>query len=153
MEIIKELTLAAKLLLPSWNFFNEVSCFPRLDFALLVDPSHGTTTWNELYPQHATSSLGRILFNPWGNLELLEKNFISAAVDHLAMLSQPFSESFPATEAFAILQRLVQSKLNQPPETGSHSHFQFRLVIECANEPEQIIFTSEPLSLSKQEVA
>ena len=73
---------ALTLFLPSWNFFNDFAEVPRLEYCLIAGKT-GATDWKPLLTDHDTRDLGRVLFNPSGNLELLESSLVEQAVDEL----------------------------------------------------------------------
>ena len=71
-----------KLFFPSWNFFNDFVEVPRLEYCLISSKT-GATDWKPSLTDHDTRDLGRVPFNPSGNLELLESSLVERAVDEL----------------------------------------------------------------------
>ena len=154
-----------KLFLPSWNFFNDFSAVPRLDFRIIRDGSEAD--WQPVYANHSTSSLRRVFFNAGGNLELLEKTFIDRAAEEFApecprprgqqqdhpkgiqKNHAPFSAGVAAPgdgrtpakfrKHYDILTLIVRSRL---PASQPADEFQFRLVMTGPGEPEQVLFVS-----------
>ena len=120
---------AWKLFFPSWNFFDDFSASPRMEFRLFR-PGDVNAEWSPLYPKHSTQSLWRVLFNPHGNLELFEQSQIERAADELSLLSAQALNAFSAGITYAALAERTRRRIQQiamPTATKSGWLFQFRL--------------------------
>lgn len=127
-----------KLFLPSWNFFDGFAAVPRLDVRVIGDAGDGD--WRPLFAEHSTRSLSRIVFNPRGNLELLEKDFIERATDVLEGQGAQSSQEFAMSEGCAILVRIVRGRLTA---MRPDDEFQFRLVMAGVGQPDAVLFVSQ----------
>ena len=72
---------ALKLFLPSWNFFDDFSATPRLLYRVRTNDVSPPCEWRLLYARFHTSSLLRVLYNPFGNAELFELALVETAAD------------------------------------------------------------------------
>lgn len=138
--------LVAKLLLPSWNFFNDFAEVTRLEFRW-VTAAGAESRWQPLHPVNSTRCWWRLFFNPAGNLDLLEKSLI----DRIATaLTEPTPNgSFQAEEGGEILMRITRARL-QVAETGPPGkHFCLRLVRLAPSGPPEILFCSTPQALGE----
>lgn len=135
---------ALKLFLPSWNFFNDVSAAPGTEFR--IRGSDGKESeWQPLYPRRTTRSLWRILYHPWGNLELLEQSQLARASDELTQLPRAADE-FRQSRAYGILTRIARSqilRLDLGRDSTSAESFQFRLRLAVAATAGESWFLSE----------
>lgn len=139
---------ALKLFLPSWNFFNDFAEVPRLEYCLV---SSGTVAmdWKPLFADHDSRDLGRVLFNPSGNLELLEASLVERAVDELRDDPHSDRNRFAKSEAHSTLERLTRTRLAHLHSSPGPDRFRFRLVMIEPGAPSRIVFTSEELSLAR----
>lgn len=135
--ITEQFSNILKLFLPSWNFFNDFSCVPRLDARIIHDGREHE--WQPLYTKNSTRSLTRVIFNSRGNLELLEKSFIDRAADEFEKENPHASKQFEQHPHHQTLIRIVRSRLNT---TQPNDEFEFRLVMTFPGEPQEILFTS-----------
>ncbi len=120
---------AWKLFFPSWNFFDDFSATPRMEFRCFRsgdDPGG----WGALYPETSTRRLRRVLFNPWGNVELFEQAFIEQAADELKALPGEVWGNFQHTVTGSRLSEIVVGRVRRlallPSDTAGW-RMQFRL--------------------------
>ena len=146
---------AWKLFLPSWNFFADFDTFPRMEAALLDAAGCPGQSWLDLFPPRTASGLGRVLFNPTGNLDLLEQSQVERAVIALDELREagsadPDAEFFNRAE-YATLVGIARRRLRfrtaeggPSCDAGSASSwvFQFRLRIPRPPADSALIFVS-----------
>lgn len=137
---------ALKLFLPSWNFFNDFAAVPRLE-CRRVQPEGAAAGWEPLFTNHTTRGVGRILFNPQGNLELLEKSLIDRADDEARMMAGPDGAGFATTETHSALARLTRARLAKRTDFTGADKFQFRLTLGEPGAVPTVIFTSAALPL------
>ena len=137
---------ALKLFLPSWNFFNDFAEAPRLEYCVISDRT-GATDWRPLLTDHNTRDLGRVLFNPSGNLELLEASLVDRAVNELSEYPRSDRNRFAKSEAHSTLERLTRTRLAQLHSSSDSDRFRIRLVLIEHGAQAQIVFTSEELPL------
>ena len=120
---------AWKLFFPSWNFFDEFSVTPRMEFRCFRS-GDAPSDWNALYPETSTRSLRRVLFNPWGNVELFEQAFIEQAADELKALPVEAWGNFQNTVAGSRLSEIVGERVRRLapiPRDATGWRMQFRL--------------------------
>ena len=147
-----------KLFLPSWNFFDDFDAVPRLEVRWVL----GHSEWRSLFPVSTTRSWWRAFYNPWGNLELLERSQVERAADELEELVEPARVGFGPGRAaspslgrsraalefcggqtFALLTRLVAGRLRAVGVDSTVAHeFQFRLVLTPPGAAREILFVS-----------
>lgn len=139
---------ALKLFLPSWNFFNDFAEVPRLEYCLISSRTV-TIDWKPLFTWHDTRDLRRVLFNPTGNLELLEASLVERAVDELRDDPRSDRNWFAKSEAHSTLERLTRTRLAQIHTSSGSERFRFRLVLIDPGSPAQSLFTSEELPLAR----
>ena len=135
---------AWKLFFPSWNFFDDFSTTPRMEFRLFR-PGYETAEWRLLFPEHSTRSLWRVLFNPHGNLELFEQSQIESAADELSLLSAKAAEEFSAGNTYALLVALVRRRIQQsamPLAMKPGQLLQFRLHTMPGSEAREFCYVS-----------
>ena len=138
---------ALKLFLPSWNFFNDFSAVPRIEYRLL--PAGAVATdWRPLFRNHDTCDVGRVLFNPAGNLELLEKSLVERAVDELE-LGPAGRDSFAGSETEAALIRMARARIGESLVTVAGERFQVRLVMTEPGAAPEVAFVSEEFAWAK----
>ncbi len=139
---------ALKLFLPSWNFFNDFAEVPRLEYCLISSRTVAID-WKPFFTGHDTRDLRRVLFNPSGNLELLEASLVERAVDELR--DDPLSNRnrFAKSETHSTLERLTRTRLAHFHSSAGPDRFRFRLVLIDPGAPSQIVFTSEELPFAR----
>jgi len=137
---------ALKLFLPSWNFFNDFAEVPRLEYCVISERT-GTTDWKPLLTDHNTRDLGRVLFNPSGNLVLLEASLVDRAVNELSEDPSFDRNRFAKSETHSTLERLTRTRLAQLHSSPDSDRFRIRLVLLEPGAPDRIVFTSEELPL------
>lgn len=120
------LRLVLKLLLPSWNFFNDFDEVTQLEFCVRHEGA-GESAWQPLHPPQTTRDLGRVFFNPAGNLELLEKSLIDRVATALRESPGPPPTGFEQSEAGRLLARIVRGRLTESPPDRVAKTFRFRL--------------------------
>lgn len=140
---------ALKLFLPSWNFFNDFAAVPRMEYRL-VGTTVGPTDWRPLFTNHSTRGLGRILFNPQGNLELLEKSLIDRADDEVRLMTDSEGAAFAESETHAALVRMARFHLMARTECAGAGQFQFRLALGEPGSPPAVVFTSAVLPVVEE---
>ena len=140
------LRLILKLFLPSWNFFNDFDEVTQLEFCLSSDGA-GESAWQPLHPTHSTRSWGRVIFNPEGNLELLEKSLLDRVATALRESPVSPQASFEPSEAGVMLARIVRGRLRESRSNTEGMTFRFRLVRVVATVAREILFESAPHSL------
>lgn len=118
---------ALKLFLPSWNFFNDFTAVPQIEIQLqpLGAESQG---WQPLFDQHTTRNFWRVVFNPAGNLELLEKSLVDRAVTELEQLPTSDLTKYATTKSCAGLIRLARARIRRRAPLAEGT-FRFRLVL------------------------
>lgn len=139
----EQFRVVLKLLLPSWNFFNDFAEVTRLDFCWCDSDAARDENWQPLHPDHSTADLLRIFYNPHGNLELLEKSLI----DRIATGLREHSDAvvnFEDSEAGGLLRRLVSSRLQGLDARGAPLRFRFRVVIVAPEGSVKVLFESSP---------
>ena len=134
--------VALKLFLPSWNFFNDFTAVPTMEFAV-VGAEEGVGEWQPLFRAGAAPSAWRIVFNPQGNLELLEQTMVERAAEEFRV--DPPSETDAPGGTYPALVRLARRRLTQSDLPGSGS-FRFRLVLREPGLAPEVIFTSPVLA-------
>ena len=101
--------------------------------------------WQQPFADHRTTGLGRVWFNPWGNLELLEKSWIERAADELENSTPAEARSFCQRETFRMLSNMVRRRMLLPLEDGAAgraAYFEFRITTDSS-----VLFTSPLLEL------
>ena len=135
--IATALTNIFKLFLPSWNFFNDFSAVPRLD-ARTIRAGH-ESDWQPLCVDHSTRSIGRLLFNARGNLELLEKTFIDRATLEFDVSNPDAAKSFEQSVHHDTLVLILRRRMGA---AQAGDEFQFRLVMTNHGEQDTELFVS-----------
>lgn len=120
--------LVLKLFLPSWNFFNDFDAVPRLEFRLLRRDG-GESDWRPLYPVNSTASWRRVIFNPWGNVELLEKSLIDRVATALREGAASAQPGLAHGDDCALLTRIVRMRIHPLGPDHAAASFRFRLVL------------------------
>ncbi len=139
---------ALKLFLPSWNFFNDFGAVPRIEYRLL-SAGAVATDWQPLFRNHDTRDVGRVVFNPAGNLELLEKSLVDRAVDALGLSQVAAPDLFAGSETHAALARLVRSRIGEHRIPPDADRFRFRLVMIEPGAVPEVAFVSEEFAWAK----
>ena len=135
--------VALKLFLPSWNFFNDFTAVPTMEFAV-GGSEEGEGEWQPLFRAGAAPSAWRMGFNPQGNLELLEQTLVERAAEEFR--GQPPVITDASDGTYPSLVRLARgriARLGVPVDAG----FRFRLVLREPGRAEEIIFTSPVLAV------
>ena len=114
---------ALKLFLPSWNFFDDFSATPRLEYRVRASDDSAPDDWRIIYASHSTHSLGRTLYNPHGNAELFELALVETAADELKLIERGRRGSFLDSETWS---RLAPHLMRHIPD-GRPRQVQFRL--------------------------
>lgn len=135
------LRLVLKLLLPSWNFFNDFDEVTQLEFCVSSDGA-GESAWHPLHPTYSTRGWGRAIFNPEGNLELLEKSLLDRVATALRESPTPSQANFEQSEAGVLLARIVRGQLRESRSRSEGRTFRFRLVRVAATAAREIVFES-----------
>jgi len=135
------LRLVLKLLLPSWNFFNDFDEVTQLEFCVSSDGAV-ESAWQPLHATYSTRGWGRVIFNPEGNLELLEKSLLDRVATALRESPTPSQASFEQSEAGVLLARIVRGRLRESRSNTEGMTFRFRLVRVAATAAREILFES-----------
>ncbi len=138
--------LVLKLFLPAWNFFNDFSVVSRVEFAP-VTAGETQFDWQPLYPVRTTTSWGRVIFNPAGNLELLEQSLLDRVATALRENPAAADADFAASEAHELVLRIVRARLGERGLSGAGRLFQFRFVLSEPAAADEILFVSTPWPL------
>ena len=147
---------ALKLFLPSWNFFDDFDVVPCLEARVVREPDDGAD-WRPVFPGSTTRRWTRTFYNPWGNLELMERSLVERAADELGERPDPaeLGIEFSRSETFAMLTRLVRRRLRAGAphlgdavrEPADSARFQFRIVQTGPGVPREVLFVSSGLAL------
>jgi hypothetical protein len=134
--------VALKLFLPSWNFFNDFTAVPTMEFAV-IGVAGALGEWQPLFRAGAAPSAWRVVFNPQGNLDLLEQTLVERAAEEFR--AEPPREMDAPGGTYPALVRLARRRLTQfgLPGVGS---FRFRLVLREPGLAPEVIFTSPVLA-------
>jgi hypothetical protein len=162
-----------KLFLPSWNFFDDFDAVPRLEARWAREPSGAGDCWVPVFPCSTTTGWVRAFYNPWGNLELLERSQVERAVEELAELAGPTPQEprphraedekahraeaarrFAASETFGILTRLARRRLRAGAEclwaggseVATDAQVEVRIVLAIPGRPLQVWFESSEVA-------
>lgn len=135
------LRLVLKLLLPSWNFFNDFDEVTQLEFCVRRDGA-GESAWQPLHPPHSPHNWGRGFFNPAGNLELLEKSLIDRVATALRENPDTPPSGFASSEAGMLLARIVRGRLSESHPDRATLTFRFRLLRVDARAVRELLFES-----------
>ncbi len=136
---------ALKLFLPSWNFFDDFSATPRLEFRTRTGNNDGPadSDWQLLHASHSTRSVGRTFFNPRGNAELFELALVETAADELKAIDQSQRRRFLDSDAWSrlapLLMRRTSGSLQKSPgilRTSSLVQFRLRLTTRSGDPDE-----------------
>lgn len=138
--------LVLKLFLPAWNFFNDFSVVSRVEFAP-VPGDETKSDWQPLYPVRTTTSWGRVIFNPAGNLELLEQSLLDRVATALREGPAAARGDFAASEAHELVLRIVRARLMERGFSVAGMRFRFRLVLSDPAAADEILFESNPRPL------
>lgn len=133
--------VALKLFLPSWNFFNDFTAVPTMEFAV-VGSGDTAGDWRPVFVASAAPRWWRMGFNPQGNLELLEQTLVERAAEEFRGQPPVITDTRDGT--YPGLVRLARgriARLGVPVAAG----FRFRLVLREPGRTEEIIFTSPVL--------
>lgn len=144
----KDWKLVLKLFLPSWNFFNDFDAVARLEYCVMR-ADEGDSDWRPLYPVNTTRSLGRVIFNPLGNLELLEKSLIDRVATALRERDAATKTSFVRSDDCALLTRIARVRVQQLGTELAGASFRFRLVVADSKTANEVIFESVALPLAE----
>lgn len=139
---------ALKLFLPSWNFFNDFAEVPRLEYCVISNMT-AVMDWKPLLTDHNTCDLGRVLFNPAGNVELLKASLVDRAVNELSGDPRSDRNGFAKSEALSTLERLTRTRLAQLYSASDSDRFRIRLVLIEPGTAARTVFTSEELPLTR----
>jgi hypothetical protein len=134
--------VALKLFLPSWNFFNDFTAVPTMEFAV-GGSEDGVGEWQPLFRAAAAPSAWRMVFNPQGNLDLLEHTLVERAAEEFR--ANPPTETGAPDGTYPALVRLARRRLTQSDLAGGEA-FRFRLVLREPGQAPEIIFTSTLLA-------
>lgn len=146
--ITEKWMFALKLFLPSWNFFNDFGEVPRLEYQV-VGEGADSVDWRPVFSRYWTGRVGRMLFNPVGNLELLEQSIVSRAVDELDSGTAGACSAFTTSETHTMLERLVRGKIAERFSAAGPDRFRFRLVtVEPGAEP-KVVFSSDEFPIKE----
>lgn len=137
------LRLVLKLLLPSWNFFNDFDEVTQLEFCVSRDGA-AESAWQPLHPMHSTRSWWRAVFNPEGNLELLEKSLLDRVATALRESPVSPQANFEQSEAGVMLARIVRGRLRESQSRPEGMTFRLRLVWVAATAARETLFESAP---------
>lgn len=143
--------LVLKLFLPSWNFFNDFDAVTRLEFCVIRSDG-GDSGWRSLYPSSSTRSWRRVIFNPWGNLELLEKSLIDRVATALRESDAAAKADFAGSDDCALLTRIARGRIQQQGTETAGASFRFRLLVADSAAVSETLFesTAQPLAASGQ---
>ena len=139
--------VALKLFLPSWNFFNDFAAVPRMEYQLVCAGAEAGE-WRPLFTNNGKRSVFRILFNPSGNLELLEKSLIDRAVDELSP-DERDKHALVASEARSTLARIAKARINDRYTSATFDQYRFRVILVEPGFPNEVVFASDLLSLER----
>lgn len=139
--------LVLKLFLPSWNFFNDFDAVARLEFCVMRAGKEDLN-WRSLYPLNTTRSWGRVIFNPSGNLELLEKSLIDRVATALRESSDLTKTDFGQSDDCVLLTRIARVRIQQLVTETVGASFRFRLVVADSMAASETLFesTAQPLA-------
>lgn len=138
--------LVLKLFLPAWNFFNDFSIVSRVEFAL-VTADKTKSVWEPLDPVRTTTSWGRVIFNPAGNLELLEQSLLDRVATALRESPAAADGDFAGSEAHELVLRIVRARLMERGFSVAGMRFRFRLVLSVPAAADEVLFESTPWPL------
>ncbi|MEK7780815.1 MAG: hypothetical protein AAB370_04880 [Verrucomicrobiota bacterium] len=143
----KNWKLVLKLFLPSWNFFNDFDAVARLEFCVMRHDG-GEAGWRPLYPTNTTRSWGRVIFNPSGNLELLEKSLIDRVATSLRESDASTKANFARSVDCELLTRIARVRVQQLVTEAADVSFRFRLVVADSMAASETLFesTAQPLA-------
>jgi hypothetical protein len=142
--------VALKLFLPSWDFFNDFGPVIRLESRWLR-PGVAALGWRPVFTRHTTGSWARTLFNPAGNLELLEHSWVDRAATEAGPEPDGVGALFATTETHARLVRIARARLLAAHREPGEDSFQFRLVQIEPGGAFEVIFTSVALPATRDE--
>lgn len=138
--------LVLKLFLPSWNFFNDFDAVAQLEFCV-KRADEAAPVWRPLYSTSSTRSWARVIFNPEGNLELLEKSLIDRVATALREGEFATKADFGRSADCALLVRIVRVRIQPIVPEPAGASVCFRLVLVNPTTRETLFeSTAQPLS-------
>jgi len=82
-NIINILKLYLPVLIPSWNFFDEISASPRIQFVLFNQNHQVIQDWQELNPRPDKLSFKQLLYKLWWNPSWNESLFVISCAERI----------------------------------------------------------------------
>lgn len=142
--MLKTLSLALPVLIPSWRFFKEIEPSPRVQWALGSTREVSEGDWHEFRPRPLVVTPFQMFRSLFWNPAWNETLFIVSCAERIAQ--QPTDHSVNA------IKRRIFQEIERMRTDATGKWMRFRLVFVCRDETgmsQEIVFLSDPYPVQR----